>query len=59
MAFQKISKLLSLIQKKRNEFMHGQPEAIDDTLIDDIVGSLKEEHESWIEVFNLRVAKVQ
>lgn len=55
---QNIADLLIRIQDKRNEFMHGKPEAIDDSLIDDIVRSLKDEHESWIKVFNLRVAKI-
>ena len=55
--FENIAKLLHSIQEKRNEFMHGKPEAIDDMLIEDIVGSLKEEHESWIKVFNLRTVK--
>ncbi|HUZ60315.1 MAG TPA: hypothetical protein VMU83_16205 [Hanamia sp.] len=52
-----ISKLLQRIQNRRNDFMHGKPEAIDDVLIEDIVKSLKEEHESWIKVFNLRALK--
>lgn len=57
LGFEKIAKLLHRIQDKRNEFMHGKPEAIDDILIEDIVSSLKEEHESWIKVFNLRSVK--
>jgi hypothetical protein len=59
LGFENIAKLLHRVQEKRNEFMHGKPEAIDDTLIEDIVGSLKEEHESWIKVFNLRAVKAQ
>lgn len=57
LGFQNIAKLLRRIQYKRNEFMHGNPEAIDDELIEDIVRLLKEEHESWIKVFNLRAVK--
>lgn len=59
LGFQNIAQLLHRIQSKRNEFMHGNPEAIDDELIEDIVKLLKEEHESWIKVFNLRAVKAQ
>lgn len=55
--FEDIAKLLQRIQDKRNEFMHGKPEAIDEMLIEDIVRSLKLEHESWIKVFNLRTIR--
>ncbi|HET9571651.1 MAG TPA: hypothetical protein VFP20_09625 [Bacteroidales bacterium] len=58
LGFQNIADFLVRIQHRRNEFMHGKPEAIDDGLIDDIVRFLKEEHESWIRVYNLRVAKI-
>ena len=57
LGFGNVAKLLLRIQDKRNEFMHGKPESIDDLLIDDIVKYLKEEHESWIKVFNLRTVK--
>lgn len=58
LGFQNIAKLLRRIQYRRNEFMHGNPEAIDDELIEEIVRFLKEEHESWIQIFNLRAAKL-
>lgn len=58
LGFQNIAKLLRRIQYKRNEFMHGNPGAINDELIEEIVRLLKEEHESWIQVFNLRAVKV-
>jgi hypothetical protein len=54
LGFAQIAILLSRIQQKRNEFMHGHPEAIDDTLVRDLVASLKDEYESWIAVFNRR-----
>jgi hypothetical protein len=59
LGYEIISELLQRIQKNRNEFMHGKPEAIDDLLIEDIVKLLKEEHESWINVFNLRAVKTK
>lgn len=34
--------------------MHGNPEAIDDTLVRDVVTGLKDEHEGWIAVYNKR-----
>jgi hypothetical protein len=57
LGFQDITKLLHRIQDKRNEFMHGSPEAIDDILIEEIISSLKIEHESWIQVYNIRAVK--
>ncbi|MCC6229947.1 MAG: hypothetical protein IT432_12070 [Phycisphaerales bacterium] len=56
--FAKIADLLKRLQEQRNQFAHGRPAALDDTLISDLVASLKEEHESWIAVFNLRAAAV-
>jgi hypothetical protein len=50
----RIVSLLSKIQKRRNEFMHGSPGAIDQQLVEELVAHLKDEHESWIAVFNLR-----
>jgi hypothetical protein len=54
LGYKRISNLLERIQKARNQFMHGEPEAIDDALIEDLVCLLKAEHESWIAVFNMR-----
>jgi hypothetical protein len=56
LGFKTISEMLQRLQDRRNKFMHGEPEAIDDELIEDIVSLLKEEHEGWVNVFNLRVA---
>src|ERR1700719_2868911 len=56
LGFDHISVLLQRLQKKRNEFTHGKPEAIDDRLVADLVGNLKDEHEGWIAVFNNRLA---
>lgn len=58
LGFINISTLLLQIQDRRNKFMHGQPEAIDDELVENIVASLKDEHQSWIEVYNLRLASM-
>jgi hypothetical protein len=48
---------LSLVQEQRNCFTHGQPQAIDDSLVKAVVEKLKLEHEAWISVFNKRVAR--
>jgi hypothetical protein len=50
---------LALIQERRNSFAHGQPQAIDDVLVQRTVEMLKAEHESWIAVFNKRTAHPQ
>jgi hypothetical protein len=54
--FKNVASLLQRIQQRRNEFAHGQPEAIDSKLINDLVAGLKDEHESWIAVFNRRAS---
>lgn len=38
-----IINLLSEIQKRRNEFVHGRPDAITNELIENLVSVLKEE----------------
>jgi hypothetical protein len=48
---------LAKVQERRNLFAHGQPQAIDDALVKTVVENLKVEHEAWIAVFNLRVAR--
>ena len=55
LGYANIWRLLCDAQHCRNKFAHGHPEAIDDDLIDRLVANLKEEHESWIAVFNKRV----
>ena len=51
----KVSHLLQHIQARRNDFAHGHPEAIDGSLVEELVAGLKDEHESWIAVFNRRI----
>jgi DNA-binding transcriptional regulator YbjK len=51
-----IVSLLAEVQKRRNEFAHGQPGAITDDLTNQVVAALREEHLAWIAVFNRRVA---
>jgi hypothetical protein len=49
-----IAVMLRKLQEKRNNFMHGAPEAIDDITIEELIRNLKLEHESWIAVYNKR-----
>ena len=51
-----VATLLRKVQDCRNDFAHGQPEAIDDSLVEELVTGLKDEHEAWIAVFNRRLA---
>lgn len=48
---------LAKVQERRNSFAHGQPQAIDDALVQAVVENLKVEHEAWIAVFNKRAAR--
>ncbi len=52
LGFERLSALLQDVQRRRNDFVHGHPEAIDDALVANLIASLKEEHEAWIAVFN-------
>ena len=45
---------LSMVHKQRNAFAHGEPQAIDDSLVSAVVAHLKREHEAWITIFNQR-----
>ena len=47
---------LSKVQERRNLFAHGQPQAIDDHLVQSTVEMVNLEHEAWIAVFNKRAA---
>lgn len=53
-----IATLLRRIQDSRNRFAHGEPGAIDDDLVAEVVSSLKKEHEGWIAVYNSRAARI-
>lgn len=57
LGFKQVAGLLQSVQKQRNEFVHGQPAAIDDGLVGNVVASLQSEHEGWIAVFNKRAAQ--
>jgi hypothetical protein len=49
---------LAKVQEQRNQFAHGQPQAIDDNLVKSVVEKLKVEHEAWIAVFNKRATRI-
>src|SRR5579872_3988321 len=54
LGFDDIRRHLTQVQERRNAFAHGDPRAIDDTLVVAVVDNLKREHEAWIAVFNRR-----
>ena len=56
LGYSKVSLLLKRVQASRNKFAHGHPEAIDDSLVEELVAGLKDEHESWIAVFNRHIS---
>ena len=59
LGYNNVSKLLKDVHTSRNSFVHGHPEAIDDVLVEKLIEGLKDEHESWIAVFNRRTAAAQ
>ena len=52
-----VSQHLARVQERRNSFVHGTPQSIDDFLITSVVEMLKREHEAWIDVYNLRASR--
>ena len=52
-----VVELLRRVHDGRNRFMHGEPYAIDDALVRDLVAQLKDEHQAWISAFNRRAAR--
>lgn len=57
LGFESVSHLMRRVHEARNSFSHGHPEAITDSLIDELVTALRHEHESWIAVFNHRAVR--
>ena len=55
LGYGEVAALLNKVQRCRNSFAHGHPEAIDDALVEELVASLKDEHDGWIAVFNKRL----
>ena len=55
LGYGKVAALLKRVQECRNSFTHGQPESVDDSVVESLVASLKDEHEAWVAVFNLRL----
>jgi hypothetical protein len=47
---------LARIQDARNRFVHGDPEALSDSLVEAVVRDLKAEHDAWIAVYNHRLS---
>ena len=57
LGYGRVATLLKKVERCRNRFTHGHPEAIDDALVEELVAGLKDEHEAWIAVFNKRLRK--
>lgn len=51
-----VAALLKDVQERRNSFVHGHPEAIDDRTVERLGKDLKLEHEAWIAAFNRRAS---
>lgn len=54
LGFDRVRATLIQVQSCRNSFAHGSPKAVDNGLVEAVVGFLRAEHESWIAVFNHR-----
>jgi len=52
--FAEDAKHLRLVQERRNAFIHGDPEAIDDALVEATLARLETVQRGWIQLFNKR-----
>lgn len=50
---------LNMVQEKRNSFIHGNPEIIDDDLVIETVKNLRDVQEAWIKLYNLKFANIK
>ncbi len=57
--YPQVASLLQNVHQRRNDFTHGKPAAIDDRLVEDLIISLRDEHEAWIAVYNKRATRIQ
>ena len=57
LGYSDVSAHLVRVQDRRNAFVHGSPQSIDDALATSVVEMLKLEHEAWIAVYNHRVSR--
>lgn len=57
--FAEVAQHLRSIQEKRNAFIHGDPTAIDDALVEESVENLLAVQLGWIAVFNRRCTNIQ
>ena len=54
-----VAALLKRVEGCRNRFVHGEPEAIDNSLVEALVAGLKDEHEGWIAIVNRRLKETR
>ena len=59
LGYSDVSDHLVEVQRQRNAFVHGTPQSISNSLATSVVEMLKREHESWISVYNRRVARLR
>lgn len=57
LGFEQLSKHLLEVQKRRNLFIHGEPEAINEELVEDTLNNLHVLQRAWISLYNLRCTK--
>jgi hypothetical protein len=46
------------IQRIRNQFIHGNPEAVKDSVVQTVISNLDNVQRAWIDLYNLRCAKI-
>lgn len=59
LGFGEVAQHLKRVQEKRNSFIHGDPSAIDDALVDETVDNLLAVQLGWIAIFNRRCTNMQ
>jgi len=57
--FPEVAEHLKIIQERRNAFIHGNPEVIDDALVQETLKRLVDVQNGWIALFNKRCTGLQ
>ena len=56
--YPQLADFLKNVQEKRNLFIHGNPEIIDDQLVEETVANLQDVQKAWIKLYNIKFVTI-
>ena len=56
--YPQLADFLKNVQEKRNLFIHGKPEIIDDELVEETVANLQDIQKAWIKLYNAKFVTI-